>query len=67
MDLAWIAPPLVLLAGAAGIAVALRRVARATTELAASHRRSRRIEDALIPIRVETRRARSSVDHLRHR
>jgi hypothetical protein len=67
VDLAWIAPPAVLLAGAAGVAVLARRLVTAVSELAAAQRRLRRLEDALIPVRVETRRARSSIDHLDRR
>lgn len=67
MDLAWIAPPAVLLAGAAGAAVLARRLVAEATELAVARRRLRRLEDALIPVRVETRRARASIDHLDRR
>ncbi|QXC61938.1 hypothetical protein KSP35_03725 [Aquihabitans sp. G128] len=67
MDLAWIAPPAVLIAGAAGVAVLLRRIATALDEVATSQRRFRRIEDAMIPIRVEARRARTSIDRLPRR
>jgi hypothetical protein len=67
VDAAWFAPSAVLIAGAAGAAVLLRRLAGAVTELAASQRRLRRLEDAMIPVRVETRRARASIDRHRHR
>lgn len=67
MDTTWIAPPAVLGLGAAGAAVVLRLIARATDEAQAAHRRFRRLEDGLIPLRVETRRTRGSVDDLRRR
>jgi len=67
VDLTWIAPPAVLLVGAAGVAVLLRRIVAATEEVAGSQRRFRRLEDAMIPVRVETRRARSSIDRLPRR
>lgn len=67
MDAAWIAPPIVLVAGAAAIATLLRRIAAAAADLDASQRRFRRLEDALIPVRVESQRARRSVDRLNHR
>ncbi|MEO6988705.1 MAG: hypothetical protein ABI239_08655 [Aquihabitans sp.] len=65
MELTWIAPAVVVTVGAAAIAVLARHLDAATTELSASARRLRRVEDALIPVRVETRRARASLD--RHR
>ena len=58
----WILPAAVVTVGAAGIAFLLRRLDAATSDLAASTRRLRRVEDALIPVRVETRRARASLD-----
>ncbi|CAN5404656.1 hypothetical protein BH10ACT1_BH10ACT1_27420 [soil metagenome] len=67
MDLAWIAPPAVLLVGAAGVAVLLRRIAASLDDLSGSQRRFRRLEDAMIPIRVESRRTRSSIDRLPRR
>ena len=65
MDAAWIAPPAVLGAGAAAAAVLVRMIAKATDEAQAAQRRFRRLEDGLIPIRVESRRTRASVEHLR--
>lgn len=59
---AWIASPAVLAAGAVAAVVLLRRIADAASELASSQRRFRRVEDAMIPLRVETRRARTSLD-----
>ena len=67
MDLAWIAPPAVLLVGAAGAAVLAQRVVVAASELSDARRRFRRLEDALIPVRVDTRRARASIDQLDRR
>lgn len=67
MDTTWIAPPAVLGIGAAAVAVMLRAIAKATDEAQAAHRRFRRLEDGLIPLRVETRRTRESVDRLNRR
>lgn len=67
MDNTWIAPPAVLGLGAAAVAVVLRMIAKATDDAQAAHRRFRRLEDGLIPLRVETRRTRESVDRMRRR
>jgi hypothetical protein len=67
VDLTWIAPPIILLSGAAASAALLRAIAKATQDAQGAHRRFRRLEDAMIPIRVETRRTRESVDRLHHR
>jgi len=63
----WLASPVALLLGAVAVAILAVRVGRATDELSDARRRSRRLEDALIPVRVETRRARSSIDRLRRK
>ena len=67
MDIAWFAPPVALLIGAGGVALLARRMASALAEVHASQRRLRRVEDSLIPVRVETRRAGRSLDHLDRR
>ena len=67
MDTTWIAPPAVLGIGAAAVAVLLRAITKATDEAQAAHRRFRRLEDGLIPLRVETRRTRGSVDRMHRR
>lgn len=67
MDTTWIAPPAVLGIGAAAAAFLLRAIARATGEAESAHRRFRRLEDGLIPLRVETRRTRESVDRMHRR
>lgn len=67
MDLTWIAPPAVLGLGAAAAAVLVRSLARAADDAAGAHRRFRRLEDGLIPLRVETRRTRESLDRLHRR
>lgn len=67
MDAAWFAPPAVLVIGALGAAALLRRIAGAIEDVGASRRRVRRLEDALIPVRVETRRARASIDRFPRR
>jgi hypothetical protein len=67
VDIAWIAPPVALLAGAGAVALLARRLATALDEVHASHRRLRRVEDSLIPVRVETRRAGRSLDRFDRR
>jgi hypothetical protein len=67
VDTTWIAPPAVLGIGAAAVAMVLRAIAKATDEAEAAHRRFRRLEDGLIPLRVETRRTRESVDRMHRR
>ncbi|MEZ5137939.1 MAG: hypothetical protein R2702_02255 [Acidimicrobiales bacterium] len=67
MDSTWIAPPAVLGLGALAAAVLLRAIASAVEEAEAARRRFRKLEDGLIPVRVETRRTRGSVDRLDRR
>ena len=67
VDLTWIAPPLVLLGGAAAVSVLAHRLVQAADDARAAQRRFRRVEHALIPVRVETRRVRASVDRYPHR
>jgi hypothetical protein len=67
MDVTWFAPLVVLSAGAVGASVLARRIGEAAQGLATSQRRFHRLEQALIPVRVETRRTRGSVDHISHR
>jgi hypothetical protein len=67
VDIAWFAPPVALLVGAGGVAFLARRMATALDEVHASQRRLRRVEDSLIPVRVETRRAGRSLDHFDRR
>lgn len=67
MDTTWIAPPAVLGLGAAAAAWMLRSITKATEDAQAAHRRFRRLEDGLIPLRVETRRTRDSVDRISRR
>ena len=67
VDAAWFAPPVVLLAGAAAAAWLARRVDTALHEVRSSQRRLRRVEDSLIPVRVETRRASRSLDRFDRR
>ncbi len=67
MDTTWIAPSAVLGIGAAAAAALLRAIARATDEAQSAHRRFRRLEDGLIPLRVETRRTRDSLDRMHRR
>ncbi|MCB0957955.1 MAG: hypothetical protein KDB04_00330 [Acidimicrobiales bacterium] len=67
MDSTWIAPPAVLGLGALGAAALLRALASAVEDAEAARRRFRKLEDGLIPVRVETRRTRGSVDRLDRR
>ncbi len=67
VDAAWFAPPAVLTLGALGAAVLVRRIAEALDEVETARRRVRRLEDALVPLRVETRRARASIDRFDRR
>lgn len=67
MDVTWFVPVAVLILGAAAAAVLVRRIAEAAGELDASQRRFRRIEHALIPVRVETRRTRASIEQIHRR
>lgn len=65
VELTWFAPVIVLLVGAVGTIVLARRVADASDELAVSLRRFAGLERALVPVRVQTRRARAAVDRRR--
>lgn len=67
VDVAWFVPPTVFGIGAAVAVMLLRRIAEAQEELGRSTRRLRRLEDGLIPVRVETRRARESIERLSRR
>jgi cytochrome c-type biogenesis protein CcmH/NrfF len=67
VDVTWFAPVAVLLVGAVAAVVLVRQLVSAVSELDASQRRFRRIEHALIPVRVETRRARASIGRIDHR
>jgi hypothetical protein len=57
----------VLLVGAAATALLLRRIGAAVDAIADAQRRTRRLEDTLVPVHVETRRARRSLDRLDRR
>lgn len=67
MDVTWFAPVVVLLVGAVVATVLVRRLGIALSDLDASQRRFRRVEHALIPVRVETRRTRASIERIDHR
>jgi hypothetical protein len=62
VELTWLAPPLVLLVGALVAAVLLVAIVRTLDEVRAAHRRLKHLDGALIPLRVETRRTRESLD-----
>ena len=53
--------------GALASALLLRAIAHAVEEAEAARRRFRKLEDGLIPLRVETRRTRASIDRLDRR
>lgn len=67
MDIAWLAPPIVLLVGALSMAVLLRRIVVAGEELRSATRSFRRLEHGLIPVRVESRRTRRAADRFDRR
>ncbi|MCB1039056.1 MAG: hypothetical protein R2701_05805 [Acidimicrobiales bacterium] len=67
MDTTWIAPPAVLGIGALVAAILGRSIAKALDEADAARRRFRKLEDGLIPLRVETRATRRSVDRFDRR
>jgi hypothetical protein len=67
VDITWFAPPAVLAAGAAAAAVLVRRIAQEVADLSVAQRRLGRMEDALIPVRVEAERARRSIDRIERR
>lgn len=65
VEFIWFAPVIVLLVGAFGAVVLGRRVADASDDLAASLRRFAGLERAVVPVRVQTRRVRASVERRR--
>lgn len=67
MDVTWFVPVAVLIIGSMVAVMLVRRLAEAADELASSQRRFRRIEHALIPVRVETRRTRASIERIQRR
>lgn len=67
MDATWFAPPTVLLLGAAAVAVMARKLQEASDGVAAARRRAGRLEDGLIPLRVEARKARRRLDRFDQR
>ena len=62
MDLTWLAPSIVLLAAVVGISAMARRLADAAEDARTAQPRFRTVEQALIPVRVQTRQLRASVD-----
>jgi hypothetical protein len=60
-----LAPVLVLLIASAVGALLVRALVQAVEDAREAQRRLRRLEDAMIPLRVESRRARASVERLR--
>ncbi|MCB0988236.1 MAG: hypothetical protein H6519_10870 [Microthrixaceae bacterium] len=67
MAVAVFAPIFVLLCGAVVAMVVARRLADESEALDASLRRLDRVENALIPVRVETRHVRRSSDQITRR
>ncbi|MCB0962023.1 MAG: hypothetical protein KDA98_01750 [Acidimicrobiales bacterium] len=67
MDTTWIAPPAVLGIGAAVAALLVRAISMATDDARDAVRRFGRLEGRLVPLRVETRRTRESVDRMTRR
>lgn len=64
---AWLVPPTVLVIGAFAAALIGRAITSALNDADAARRRFRKLEDGLIPLRVETRRVRGSVDRFESR
>jgi hypothetical protein len=67
VDAAWFAPPAVFVLAALGVAALLRRIGAAVEDVGGARDRARRIDGALVPVRVETRRARASIDRFHRR
>lgn len=65
VELIWLAPVMVLLVGAIGVVVLARQVADARDDLSSSLRRFAGVERALVPVRVQSHRARAAVDRRR--
>ncbi|MCU1453498.1 MAG: hypothetical protein JWN46_1644 [Acidimicrobiales bacterium] len=63
----WFVPTIVLTAGAGGAWWLLRRIAAASGEVHTAARRLDWVQPALVPIRVETERARAAIDRLDRR
>ena len=53
--------------GAAATALLLKRIGAVVDTVSASQRRAQQLESALVPVHVETRRARRALDHLDRR
>jgi len=62
-----IAPVAVSALGALAVAGLARRLLDAAKDLSTSRRHLGRLDQALIPIRVETRATRASIDRIEHR
>jgi hypothetical protein len=67
VDTFWLAPPAIVALGSVAIVAVLRAIAAAAEDADAARRRFRRLEDGLIPLRVESRRTRESLDRLHRR
>lgn len=67
VDTTWIAPPAILGLGAVLAAYLVRAVASATEDARGAMRRFGKLEGSLVPLRVETRRTRESVDRMTRR
>lgn len=67
MNVTWLLPPAILGFGVGILMMLGGRLLDAVDELARSVRRTQRVEDALIPVRVETRRISGSIERLSRR
>lgn len=67
MDVVWFVPVTVLIVGSVLAVAGVRRLAAALTELADAQRRVARVEHALVPLRVESRRTRASIEQIHRR
>lgn len=67
MQLLWFVPTIVLVAGAGAAYLLLRRIAEASDDVAGRARRLEKLGLRLIPVRVETNRARASIDRIQRK
>ena len=67
VNVTWLLPPAILGFGVGILMMLGGRLLDAVDELARSVRRTQRVEDALIPVRVETRRISGSIERLSRR
>ena len=67
MHLLWFVPTIVLLAGAGGAWLLLRRIADTADDVGVRARRLEELGLRLVPVRSDTDRARTSIDRIQRR